>query len=181
VSARPTVATSGARGVGAPPRASATSASKREWRVRTAGPADDGAVALAVRELLVELGGEPPALERMREAAGAVLGEDGAGAALLAEAGEEVIGVLAASWQVAIHAPGAYALIQDLWVHPRWRSQAVGAGLLDALFELAAARGFARVEVGLPRESFARFAATEAFYLANGFAPNGPRMRRALA
>ena len=38
----------------------------------------------------------------------------------------------------------------------------------------------ARVEVGLPRESFAGIRATEAFYLRNGFEPLGPRMRRML-
>ncbi|HXB64855.1 MAG TPA: GNAT family N-acetyltransferase [Solirubrobacteraceae bacterium] len=92
-----------------------------------------------------------------------------------------LVGVLAMSWQSAIHIPGRYALIQDLWVRPRWRGSGVGAGLLAALFALARARGAARVEVGLPRESFAGIAATEAFYVANGFTALGPRMRRDLA
>jgi hypothetical protein len=35
--------------------------------------------------------------------------------------------------------------------------------------------------VGLPLESFSHFEATEAFYLTNGFTPNGPRMRRLLS
>ena len=38
----------------------------------------------------------------------------------------------------------------------------------------------ARVEVGLPRESFPAIDATAAFYRANGFEALGPRMRRAL-
>ena len=33
--------------------------------------------------------------------------------------------------------------------------------------------GIGRMEVGLPRESFAGVAATEAFYSANGFTPLG--------
>jgi GNAT superfamily N-acetyltransferase len=72
-------------------------------------------------------------------------------------------------------------LIQDLWVHRAWRGRAVGAGLLTKLYDLSRGRGFTRVEVGLPRESFERFGATEAFYLGNGFEPNGPRMRRVLS
>ena len=55
------------------------------------------------------------------------------------------------------------------------------ASLLAALFELARDRRLERVEVGLPRERFAGLAATEAFYLRNGFTPLGPRMRRSLA
>jgi GNAT superfamily N-acetyltransferase len=160
----------------------------RPWRVRAAGHDDVEAVAAAVRELLVELDGAPCSVRAMQAAARTLIDSPWAGTVLVAQAegelmGEldgELVGVLGASWQMAIHVPGAYALIQDLWVRPDWRSRAVGGGLLDALFELARARRFERVEVGLPRESFARFAATEAFYLGNGFTANGPRMRRLL-
>jgi hypothetical protein len=41
-------------------------------------------------------------------------------------------------------------------------------------------RSVDRVEVGLPSEHFEALAATEAFYLENGFAPLGPRMRQVL-
>ena len=161
------------------PTPAATVASQ-EWRVRPAGHSDVEAVAVAVRELLRELGGAPPELQAMQAAARTLIGSAEAGVVLVAQADEGVVGVLGASWQMAIHVPGCYALIQDLWVERAWRGRAVGAGLLAALFELARAKEFARVEVGLPGESFARFAATEAFYLANGFTANGPRLRRLL-
>ena len=57
----------------------------------------------------------------------------------------------------------------------------IGAELIEALVELARARGVSRIEVGLPRESFRALHATEAFYLENDFAPLGPRMRRVIA
>jgi GNAT superfamily N-acetyltransferase len=112
------------------------------------------------------------------EARGVSVGERG-----VSGAGEHgaIVGVLAASWQTAIHVPGRYALIQDLWVAASHRGQAIGGALLDALFALARERAMARVEVGLPRESFAGIRATEAFYLHNGFAPLGARMRRLLS
>jgi GNAT superfamily N-acetyltransferase len=94
--------------------------------------------------------------------------------------GEAILGVLGASWQSAIHVAGRYALIQDLWVHRAWRGSGVGGGLLAALFERARERGIGRVEVGLPRASFAGLEATEAFYRANGFTALGTRMRRSL-
>jgi branched-chain amino acid aminotransferase len=155
---------------------------EQEWRVRRAAEADVAAVAAAVAELLVELsGGGPPAAE-LEEATRKLAGDGGLGALLVAEAGGEdgIVGVLAASWQHAIHVPGLYGTIQDLWVHPDWRSRLVGRGLLAAYFELAREEGASRVEVGLPRESFEKIGATEAFYLANGFEHLGPRMRRKL-
>jgi hypothetical protein len=42
----------------------------------------------------------------------------------------------------------------------------------------AGEQGVSRIEVGLPKESFAAIRATEAFYLDNGFERLGPRMRR---
>jgi GNAT superfamily N-acetyltransferase len=151
------------------------------WHVRAARPDDATAVAAAVRELLVELDGTPSALPAMEDAARVLIDSPSAGVVLVAQANGALVGVLGASWQMAIHVPGSYALIQDLWVHPAWRGQTVGRGLIAALCELARDRHMRRLEVGLPRESFERFAATEAFYLGNGFTPNGPRMRRLLS
>jgi branched-chain amino acid aminotransferase len=153
---------------------------EQDWRVRQAEAADVPAVAAALSELLVELsGGGPPAAE-LEEATRKLAGDGRLGALLVAEGEDGIVGVLAASWQHAIHVPGRYGTIQDLWVHPDWRSRLVGRGLLAAYFELAREEGASRVEVGLPRESFENISATEAFYLANGFEHLGPRMRRKL-
>jgi branched-chain amino acid aminotransferase len=150
--------------------------------VRAAREADAPAVAAAVAELLVELsGGGPPAAE-LERATTELVRDEGMGALLVAEAGGEdgIVGVLAASWQHAIHVPGRYGTIQDLWVHPQWRSRAIGHELVEAYCELARRAGVRRVEVGLPREDFERIEATSAFYRANGFEHLGPRMRRKL-
>jgi GNAT superfamily N-acetyltransferase len=157
-------------------------AAAAEWRVREAGEGDAPAVAAAIAELLVELSGGGPQLAELEDAARKLTGDRGEGTLLVAEAGDggEIVGVLAASWQHAIHVPGRYGTIQDLWVHPAWRSRAIGRDLVEAYCEIARREGAKRLEVGLPRESFERIAATEAFYLANGFEHLGPRMRRKL-
>jgi GNAT superfamily N-acetyltransferase len=155
-------------------------ASSESWEICTAGYDDVEAVVAGVRSLLLELGGTSPAEPAMRAAVRSLLDDPSSGLVLVARTQAALVGLLAASWGTAIHVPGAYALIQDLWVDPAWRSQAVGSALVAALFELARERRVERVEVGLPRESFARFAATEAFYLRHGFVANGPRMRRGL-
>jgi ribosomal protein S18 acetylase RimI-like enzyme len=151
-------------------------------RVREATEADAPAVAAAVGQLLVELSGGGPPANELEEATVDLVRDRGMGALLVAEAGGEdgLVGVLAASWQQAIHVPGRYGTIQDLWVHPDWRSKAIGQDLVEAFCELAREAGAQRIEVGLPRENFERIGATEAFYRANGFEHLGPRMRRKL-
>jgi len=151
------------------------------WRVREAGETDVSACASAVEALLDELGGRKPSPAELLVEVEAALA-DRSGASLLvaeSEAGR-VVGVLSASWGRAIHVPGPYATIQDLWVHPEWRSRRVGAGLVEGMAGLCRERGVARIEVGLPRESFAAIGATQAFYERNGFSHLGPRMRRLL-
>lgn len=149
--------------------------------VRAATADDAPAVAKAVEELLIELGGERPAATALEEAVRRLAGDPEAGALLVAEDDGEVVGVLAASWQYAIHVPGRYGTIQDLWVHPEWRSRSLGRELIMALVREASEAGVPRLEVGLPQESFANLGATERFYRENDFKPLGPRMRRLLS
>ncbi|HEY5052937.1 MAG TPA: GNAT family N-acetyltransferase [Solirubrobacterales bacterium] len=158
----------------------APAAATTTWRVREAGDDDVAAVASAVEELLVELGGKCPPSAALEAEAQALFDDPGAGSLLVADAGGEIVGVLVASWQRAMHVPGPYALIQDLWVDRDWRGRAIGADLIAAIVDLARERQVDRIEVGLPRESFAGIGATTGFYLANDFASLGIRMRRLL-
>jgi GNAT superfamily N-acetyltransferase len=149
--------------------------------VRTATVDDAPAVASAVEELLIELGGERPPTAALEEGARTLVEDRDAGILLVAEDDGSIVGILAASWQYAIHVPGRYGTIQDLWVHPEWRSRALGRELVLALVKRAAEVGVPRLEVGLPQEGFAQLGATERFYRENEFTPLGPRMRRLLS
>ncbi|HEU5252697.1 MAG TPA: GNAT family N-acetyltransferase [Solirubrobacterales bacterium] len=151
-----------------------------EATVREAGVADVATVAAAVESLLLELGGRRPERSELEAEVRALLEDPAGGSVLIAEADEKVVGVLSASWQRAIHVPGVYATIQDLWVDGAWRSRGVGAELVEAIASQARDRGVSRLEVGLPRETFAAIASTESFYRRNGFEHLGPRMRRLL-
>ena len=150
--------------------------------VRAATADDAPAVARAVEELLIELGGERPSTAELTEAARRLAEDPAAGALLVAEDGngDGIVGVLAASWQYALHVPGRYGTIQDLWVHPEWRSRELGSELIGELVRAATDAGVPRLEVGLPQEGFAALEATARFYRANDFKPLGPRMRRLL-
>ncbi|HEY3435607.1 MAG TPA: GNAT family N-acetyltransferase [Solirubrobacterales bacterium] len=151
-----------------------------ESTVREAGADDIEAVATAVEALLLELGGRRPERSDLETEVRAHLDDPDGASVLIAEADGEVVGLLSASWQRAIHVPGVYATIQDLWVDEAWRSRGVGAELVEAVASQARARGVSRLEVGLPRETFAAIASTESFYSRNGFEHLGPRMRRLL-
>jgi len=157
-----------------------TEAAAGESTIRGAGAGDVEGVAAAVGNLLDELGGRRPTPEELETEVRALLEDPAAGSVLIAEADGEIVGVLSASWQRAIHVPGVYATIQDLWVDEAWRSRGVGAELVEAVASQARTRGVGRLEVGLPRETFAAIASTESFYARNGFEHLGPRMRRLL-
>ena len=123
----------------------------------------------------------PPAARRDGGGRPHLIADRDAGEVFLADAGGAIIGMLAASWQIAIHIPGRYGLIQDLWVHRDWRSQAVGHGLVDALVGSWRQRQVTRIEVGVPRDGFGRhLEATRRFYLRNDFGTLGGRLRREL-
>jgi len=163
-----------------PSTASESLPSQGACTVRRAGAEDLSAAAGAVAELLVELGGNPPPIEAMQAAARELIETPDAGLLLLAEQDGELVGVLAASFQLAIHTAGRYALLQDLWVKPACRSGSIGRQMLQALCAHSRAHGLPRVEVGLPSDDFPRMEATRGFYLKNGFRPLGPRMRLTL-
>jgi GNAT superfamily N-acetyltransferase len=149
--------------------------------IREAREEDVGAIADAVEDLLAELGGSRPARQEVETEVRAIVEDPRAGLLLVAESDENIVGVLGASWQRAIHVPGRYATIQDLWVDRAARSRGIGAELVEEMARQAREQGVARIEVGLPKEDFENIEATEAFYRGNGFEHLGPRMRRLLA
>jgi len=157
-----------------------TEAAASELTVREAEAGDVEGVAAAVGSLLDELGGRHPEQSELETEVRALLEDPAGGSVLIAEADGKIVGVVSASWQRAIHVPGVYATIQDLWVDEAWRSRGVGAELVEAVASQARTRGVSRLEVGLPRETFAAIASTESFYERNGFEHLGPRMRRLL-
>jgi GNAT superfamily N-acetyltransferase len=153
---------------------------EESWPVREATRSDVSRVAGAVRELLFELGGKPASSAALEKTVRAIVDDPEAGTLLLVEREGQIVGVLGVSWQLAVRVAGRYGLIQELWVRPAWRAQTIGGDLIVALMELARAKGITRVEVGLPSERFPFLAATEAFYMNNGFTTIGLRMRRFL-
>jgi GNAT superfamily N-acetyltransferase len=156
-------------------------ADTQEWDVRAARHDDLPGVAAGVSALLGELGATSPPHAVLEDAARLLLDDSPDGALLVAVAGERIVGVLDVSWTHAIRTTGRHGVIQELWVDPGWRSQRVGAALLDRLAGLARARGIRRLEVGLPTTRFESLVRTRSFYAESGFEPLGERMRLTLS
>ena len=151
--------------------------------VRRARAADGPAVLDAVGALLTELRGRPDqrAAQGAADAIGRLVSDPDAGVVVVAtDRAGALVGVLGARYQVAIHAGGLYALVQELWVAPGARDAGTGAALVEAVEHAARQRGVTTLEVGLPRPSFASFERTRAFYERCGFEHVGPRMRKEL-
>ncbi len=165
-----------------PETVGASAALDRPWTVAVATPSDVAGAARGVAQLLAELGATPPDRAAMEDAARTVVHDPSVGCLLVAGDGDAIVGVLGASWRTAIHRSGRYAVIEELWVDPDWRSRRVGHALMAALVDDVLPRErIDCVEVGLPRPSFPGLPATEAFYRRQGFAAVGPRMRRVIA
>jgi GNAT superfamily N-acetyltransferase len=150
------------------------------YTVRAATHEDVPELIQGVIELLIEIGGNPAPAERLERAARDLIDAPAAGAIVVAECEGRVVGLLGASWQIAIRVPGRYGLIQELWVAPAYRHLEIGKALLDGLATIAYEQGVERLEVGLPGERYAHVAATESFYERNQFKAIGLRMRRLL-
>ena len=79
----------------------------------------------------------------------------------------------------SVYAQGVFGIIQEFYVAPPWRSQEVGARLVDACVRHGREAGWVRLELATP--PLPEFARTVSFYKDNGFEPTGGRkMKRHL-
>lgn len=101
------------------------------------------------------------------------------GTVLVAETSDgEIIGCATVSIQEVIYKGGKYATLQELWVHPSYRSHSVGNSLVCAVENFCRESSIRRLEVCLPDESFQSFDKTYKFYQRNEFIDNGPYMAK---
>lgn len=143
--------------------------------IRPVTPDDAPAVAEMVAALLTELGGAPGDLV---STAHDVLARDDRVVGFLAVDDGCPVGVIMLSEGCAIFARGAFGQITELYVRPVLRSHGVAKQLLEHAIAVGRARGWRRIDVGAP--AMPKWARTVAFYLANGFAEVGPRLKLVL-
>lgn len=153
--------------------------------IRAAEAADAAAIAhmacALTDEISQQLGVQHFALEPRRSTTlCAGLLAAGRYGALVAWRGREPLGFAGYSESVALYAEGAFATIQEFYVHPDWRSRGIGAALIAAAARLAQERGWKRLELCTP--PLPAFQRSLAFYEREGFEVTGGRkMKRVLS
>lgn len=148
--------------------------------LRQAEVDDAGTIAELVHSLIAELApgrADAARLARYRRAAGELVGKHDGYWAFVAEASKDgAVGVITLNECTAIYAEGRFGTIAELYIAPAYRSQGVGALLLDRALAFAKARGWSRLEVGAPDQP--RWSRTVDFYRGQGFVEVGPRLKR---
>ena len=148
--------------------------------LRQAEGDDAGTVAALVHTLIGELApgrADAERLARYQQAAGELIGKDAGYWAFVAEASDDgAVGVITLNECTAIYAEGRFGTIAELYIAPAYRSQGVGALLLDRAMAFAKSRGWSRIEVGAPDQP--RWSRTVDFYRRQGFVEVGPRLKR---
>lgn len=86
------------------------------------------------------------------------------------------MGLLMLNECAAIYAGGRFGEISELYVEPEFRSDGVAAKLIEDAVRLGQGRNWNRLEVGAPDQPV--WKRTFDFYLRNGFAEVGPRLRK---
>jgi len=141
------------------------------------GIADDaGQVATAINDLILELGGAALPLAEAEAMSARVISGDVDGAIIVADDGDQLVGVCTISFQDSIRTLGRYAIIQEMYISPEHRNGGLGAELVDAAANEAASRGCNIVELSTPPDG----ANAERFYERIGFTHVGRRLRRVL-
>ncbi|WP_299356289.1 GNAT family N-acetyltransferase [uncultured Shimia sp.] len=134
-------------------------------------------VARLVQGLLEELGGTAVDPEPLLTTTRTLMTEQVV-IALIAEAGDQPIGVLMLNECAAIYAGGRFGQITELYVTPDNRSGGVAVALLAEARRVAQQSGWERFEVGAPDQP--AWNRTLQFYLREGFEEVGPRLRQIL-
>lgn len=132
----------------------------------------DTAVGL-VRALLIELGGQPPPADDLFPVFDRLVTDIDAGFIVVGESASGIVSVCMVSFLDAIRTRGRYAIIQEMFVEPEWRSTGVGMEVLRFALNHAVANGCQTVELGTPFHGDRQIQ----FYRRAGFTEVGARLR----
>ena len=151
-----------------------------QLRIDHAEPDDAGVIAEMVGELLREImaaiGTQAFGFHQEEtEARARFWVANGKYSVLLARDADrgELLGFLALYESFALYAEGSFGTIPELFVRPAYRSNGVGAALLEQARRFGQSRGWRRLEVTTP--PLPQFDRTLAFYQRQGFSISGGR------
>ena len=135
---------------------------------------DAEVVVQLVNCLIEELGGGSLDSDSAAAACRKIISDPGSGLILVAREGGHAIGVCTMSFQDAIRTLGKYAIIQEMYIAPEFRSRSLGAQLIERAAAEAQGHGCKVIELGTPPDGQRQ----EQFYRKVNFNPVGLRFRR---
>jgi GNAT superfamily N-acetyltransferase len=149
--------------------------------INRAGPGDASVVAALVMELTAEIGLKCEGVKFQQDAAltAKLCAEwisDGRYTVLLAYVGEVAAGVATIAETYALYAGGRIGVIQECFVAPGFRAQAIGHRLIEAALSIGIERSWACTELCTP--PLPEFAQAIDFYQRHGFVSVGGRKMR---
>jgi len=141
--------------------------------IRNAIVGEETEVVGLINELIIELGGAPlPEIEATRTVA-SFIEESLDGAVVVAASNDELVAVCTLTYQPSIRTLGRYGIIQEMYVKPEFRSEKLGAELIEKANSIAENAGCPIVELSTPPSG----ERAENFYRRVGFSKVGVRMR----
>lgn len=149
--------------------------------IRQSTPDDLPVVLDLVERLLRELGEEGDELGVLDTAYISHLwgGERDRTLAFLAEdSSGRPVGVATIAVAFAVYANGHYGIINEMYVVPEYRSEGVGAQLVNAIATYGRQQGWRRIDVTAPESD--RWIRTRRFYESQGFVFTGPKLKLVL-
>lgn len=150
--------------------------------IKPAEPDDAAVLAELVGELLQEIDATGSAEFHFNREEAQARAEDflkrGVYFAFIAWEDAQAVGLICLCESRALYAEGDFGTLAELYVRPAWRSQGIGALLLDAAKKFGASRAWKRLEVTTP--PLPLFQRTLEFYQEHGFAIAGGRKLKSL-
>ena len=141
--------------------------------IRNASPGESAQVIVLLNDLIVELGGDPLSVERAVATVDSFISGELSGEIIVAADGDDLVGVCTLTYQPSIRTLGIYGIIQEMYVKPEFRSNALGEGMIEKALSTAEQAGCLIVELSTPPDG----KRAESFYRRLGFGQVGVRMR----
>ncbi len=147
-----------------------------EILVERATHKDIDSIIFLLKELYSELGEETESINYLNEEfLNHILNSEQTEIFLAKTSDHTLTGVLTVTESQSIYAGGTYALLDEMYIKPEFRSSGIGSSLIDKIKELGKKRNWKRIDVTAPTEE--RWKGSINFYEKCGFVFTGPKLK----
>ena len=147
-----------------------------EILVERATHKDIDSIIFLLKELYLELGEESESVNFLNEEfLNRILNSEQTEIFLAKTMDHELTGVLTLTESQSIYAGGTYALLDEMYIKPEFRSSGIGTSFIDKIKELGKKRNWKRIDVTVPTEE--RWKRSITFYEKCSFVFTGSKLK----